>query len=203
MENLNDIVRDCFIDLIDEGYIVQLSGDSSFRIGTDVFEQATKIIEFTKKSNEPIIVERIHTIWITNDKSFKKVYNYNDFVNINSLITNSVSHLAHELNIDINKITISIDHMIQIKFVLDDLEIKNISNLHKLIQMFNYTYKGLINIMINMKHGKLTLNAPKKIKEDTKTFENILNYIRKDFDLDIQGNRVDLIPRFEWFRKLD
>lgn len=90
------------------------------------------------------------------------------------------------------------------------MEIKNILNLHNLIQCFNYEYqsiyaenKGSINIMIDMRHGKLLINIPKKVKEDITTFENILDDIKKYFDIDIRGNRIELIARFEWFKRLE
>lgn len=49
MENIKDVIKDCFIDLIDDGYLVSLYDDNVLKIGTNIFRKASDVINFCKK----------------------------------------------------------------------------------------------------------------------------------------------------------
>lgn len=214
-----EIIKDNFIDLIDEGYNITFyqrkpSDKSSLIVNDNRFENLSKIIDYMGKiSDEPFLVKSLYNIFIANLTS-NRLYKYNDFKNFSSLLINSINRLAHDIELDTEEFILDMDnHQTTITFAIPEIEIKNSAKIYNLRKRFNYKYHGVINIMVNQSNNlnntpSLSLNIPNKFREDIESFKKTIDDVKiflyaHNVELKIEGKSILLIPQFEWYKRIE
>ena len=207
MEDIFEIVKDCFIDLKDEGYFVSFENKVELRMGNISFKSTSIALDYISKQfgNDKVIIEGYYSIYISGNKVINRVYKFNDFKNFNDSLLNSINNLANDTNIDVSEFDIIIDnYQTIITFPISKMEVKNILKFNTIKKEFNRQYNGSITMVINLKFGNIKLGISNFIKANKDELDKVLKYIEDKFEMNnIQDKDIYLIPRFEWFRKLD
>ncbi len=175
-------------------------GDINFKSPAIALDYIHKLCK-----NNKVIVESYSIIYII-DKGMNKVFKYEDFKNFNDLVLNSINNLANDIDIDVSEFNIMLDnYQTLINFPISKIEIQNIQKLNTLKKEFNRQYNGAVAMVINLKYGDIKLNISNSFRDKKMEFDKLLNNIENNFEMDIkiQDKDISLIPRFEWFRKID
>lgn len=203
MEDIFEIVKDCFIDLKDEGYFVSFENKIELRMGNINFKSPSIALEYISKQyhNDKVIIEGYYSIYIS--KGVNRIYKFNDFKNFNDSLLNSINNLANDINIDVSEFDIIIDnYQTIITFPISKIEVKNILKLNTIKKEFNRQYNGSTTILVGLKFGNIKLGISNAIKNNKDELDKVLKDINDNFEMDtnIQDKDIYLIPRFEWFK---
>lgn len=209
MENLTDeLIKDIFSDLTDEGWFIRIGDDVWYCDANGVVETGRTLNQAIKQFSKLVpnpsdIVEcyKISTINLSKDQH--RVLNFKEFKETNLSLISRIPVLCDYLQIEEEDVRIESNYSggYSISFPSDTKKVKNLKKFIIIQKIFNTKHNGLISI--GLVDNGIKLNIPgdargvnvegwyQKKKEAMDMIKKDFNIVEKDFSIYLQ-------PKFEF-----
>ena len=202
-----DLLKDAFIDLVDNDWILRIGGShyvvhyqGNGESGKTITQALKRFLDRTKVDQ----VECNKQVIIHLSRTDHKVINFKEYKEFQSDFLGCLSNFCDEIGIDEDKVSVESEYGTYTISIIQDMFIINNINKFIIIQkIFNTKYNGLISI--GLYDNGIKLNMPSDTRGisnkgwyDTK--KEALDMIKKDFDIEEKENSIYLHPKFEFIK---
>ena len=205
-----DLLKDAFIDLVDNDWILRIGGShyvvhyqGNGESGKTITQALKRFLDRTKVDQ----VECNKQVIIHLSRTDHKVINFKEYKEFQSDFLGCLSNFCDEIGIDEDKVSVESEYGTYTISIIQDMFIINNINKFIIIQkIFNTKYNGLISI--GLYDDGIKLNMPSDTRGvalflasawyDTK--KEALDMIKKDFDIEEKENSIYLHPKFEFIK---
>lgn len=206
-EITEELLKDAFIDLVDNDWILRIGGShyvvhyqGNGESGKTITQALKRFLDRTKVDQ----VECNKQVIIHLSRTDHKVINFKEYKEFQSDFLGCLSNFCDEIGIDEDKVSVESEYGTYTISIIQDMFIINNINKFIIIQkIFNTKYNGLISI--GLYDDGIKLNMPSDVRGisnkgwyDTK--KEALDMIKKDFDIEEKENSIYLHPKFEFIK---
>jgi predicted RNA binding protein with dsRBD fold (UPF0201 family) len=212
MKNITEqLLKDAFIDLVDDGWIPRIGGEhyvvhteGNGESGKTISQALKRFLDRTKVDQ----VECNKQIVIYISRSDNKILNFKEYKSFQSDFLGCLSNFCDEIGVDEDKVSVENEYGTYTITILQDVfSIKNITKFIIIQKIFNTTFNGKISIGLYDDGIKLNVNKHTKYIKDLSfiqdykdTYEEAIEMVKKDFDIEEKDNSLYLHPKFEFIQ---
>ena len=206
-----DLLKDAFIDLVDNDWILRIGGShyvvhyqGNGESGKTITQALKRFLDRTKVDQ----VECNKQVIIHLSRTDHKVINFKEYKEFQSDFLGCLSNFCDEIGIDEDKVSVESEYGTYTISIIQDMFIINNINKFILIQkIFNTKYNGKISIGLYDDGIKLNVNKHIKniqdlkfVQDNRELYDEAIKMIEKDFDIEEKENSIYLHPKFEFIQ---
>lgn len=212
MKNITEqLLKDAFIDLVDDGWILRI-GSEHYVVHTEGNGESGKTIsQALKRFLDRTKVDQVECnkqIVIYISRSDNKILNFKEYKSFQSDFLGCLSNFCDEIEVDEDKVSVENEYGTYTITILQDVfNIKNITKFIIIQKIFNTKFNGKISIGLYDDGIKLNVNKHTKyikdlsfVQEYKDTYEEAIEMVKKDFDIEEKDNSLYLHPKFEFIQ---
>ena len=209
MKITDELLRDAFIDLVDNDWILRIGGShyvvhyqGNGESGKTITQALKRFLDRTKVDQ----VECNKQVIIHLSRTDHKVINFKEYKEFQSDFLGCLSNFCDEIGIDEDKVSVESEYgTYTISIIQDMFIINNINKFITIQKIFNTKYNGKISI--GLYDDGIKLNYPgsiygglKWIDDNKELYEEAIKMIERDFDIEEKENSIYLHPKFEFIK---
>lgn len=207
-EVTEDLIKDAFIDVVDNGWIPRIGGSNyvvhhqgNGESGKTITHALRRFLDRTKVDQ----VECNKQVIIYLSRTDHRVINFREYKEFQSDFLGCLSNFCDEIGVEEDKVSVESEYGSYTITILQDVfMINNITKFIIIQKIFNTKYNGLISIGLYDDGIKLNIPSDARVISnkgwyDTK--KEALDMIKKDFDIVEKNFSLYLHPKFEFIQK--
>jgi len=207
-----ELLRDAFIDLTDNGWITRIGSehyvvhsDGNGESGKTISQALKNFLQRTKVDQ----VECNKQIIIHISRPNNNVLNFKEYKYFQQDFLGCLGNFCDEIGVDEDKVSVENGYGVEytISIIQDMFMISNINKFIIIQKIFNTKFNGKISIGLYDDGIKLNVNKHTKYIKDLSfvqdykdTYEEAMQMIKKDFDIEEKDNSIYLHPKFEFIQ---
>ena len=206
-----ELLRDAFIDLTDNGWITRI-GSEHYVVHSDGEGESGKTISHALKNflqrKKVDQVECNKQIIIHISRPNNNVLNFKEYKDFQQDFLGCLGNFCDEIGVDEDKVSVENGYGVveyTISIIQDMFMINNINKFIIIQKIFNTKFNGKISI--GLYDDGIKLNWPgiiwggeKWIEDNKSLYDDAIQMIKKDFDIEKKDNFIYLHPKFEFIK---
>lgn len=207
-----ELLRDAFIDLIDNGWIIRVGSDHYVIHNNGNGESGKTISQALKRFldiNKVDQVECNKKIVIHIGRPDHRVLNFKEYKEFQQDFLGCLGSFCDEIGVDEDKVRVENGYGVEytVTIIQDMFKINNIIKFITIQKIFNTKYNGKISIGLYDDGIKLNVNKHITnisdltfVRDNKDLYNEALEMIKKDFDIEENNNSIYLHPKFEFIK---